>query len=155
MDLYRVDFYPRSPRGERLCDPASIVTVSRIFLSTLPARGATCPDLPLLDVVHPISIHAPREGSDVVVVDEVGLFGISIHAPREGSDVLAKVGEGHRIRISIHAPREGSDPPWQKTRPKRPKFLSTLPARGATYFCCLLDGAEAISIHAPREGSDT
>ena len=33
-------------------------------------------------------------------------------------------------------------------------FLSTLPARGATYmsFCCLLDGA--ISIHAPREGSD-
>ena len=22
------------------------------------------------------------------------------------------------------------------------------------YFCCLLDGAEAISIHAPREGSD-
>ena len=34
-----------------------------------------------------ISIHAPREGSDVIGDLELELFGISIHAPREGSDV--------------------------------------------------------------------
>ena len=79
---------------------------------------------------------------------------ISIHAPREGSD-----GPGPQFRpllspISIHAPREGSD--WPAGRvvtcptyfyPRSPRgerrvfttsfaapdrFLSTLPARGAT-----------------------
>ena len=35
-------FYPRSPRGERL-DGGSRETPSAVFLSTLPARGATHP----------------------------------------------------------------------------------------------------------------
>ena len=34
-------------------------------------------------------------------------------------------------------------------------FLSTLPARGATFFFKVRNGDIAISIHAPREGSDT
>ena len=34
------------------------------------------------------------------------------------------------------------------------KFLSTLPARGATSFFRPRCGNEDISIHAPREGSD-
>ena len=34
------------------------------------------------------------------------------------------------------------------------KFLSTLPARGATELLELLESCKAISIHAPREGSD-
>ena len=33
-------------------------------------------------------------------------------------------------------------------------FLSTLPARGATYMTSLYNAEVAISIHAPREGSD-
>ena len=33
-----------------------------------------------------ISIHAPREGSDLSHVSHVWDDGISIHAPREGSD---------------------------------------------------------------------
>ena len=56
------NFYPRSPRGERLstCEAS---TGSLIFLSTLPARGATyCPECRA--EVNRISIHAPREGSD-------------------------------------------------------------------------------------------
>ena len=57
-----------------------------IFLSTLPARGATS----FPDFVQPI-------------------FGISIHAPREGSDGLAGGGVAEIVVISIHAPREGSD----------------------------------------------
>ena len=58
------DFYPRSPRGER-----------PLFV------GAADQD-------QPISIHAPREGSD-------------------GDPLLNRDG----VDISIHAPREGSDPP--------------------------------------------
>ena len=34
------------------------------------------------------------------------------------------------------------------------KFLSTLPARGATKSLVEIGGIESISIHAPREGSD-
>ena len=36
-----------------------------------------------------ISIHAPRTGSDRVLVHHGGGFGISIHAPRTGSDDAA------------------------------------------------------------------
>ena len=38
----RADFYPRSPRGERPAPPGRLVLVRTVFLSTLPARGATC-----------------------------------------------------------------------------------------------------------------
>ena len=34
------------------------------------------------------------------------------------------------------------------------QFLSTLPARGATYTAFRVRGLRLISIHAPREGSD-
>ena len=57
-----------------------------------------------------ISIHAPREGGDVVTV--IGGAGavISIHAPREGGDARVQRALGHQRPISIHAPREGGDP---------------------------------------------
>ena len=55
-------FYPRSPRGER-----------RQLESRCPHMGA-------------ISIHAPREGSDVQHARQQITDDISIHAPREGSD---------------------------------------------------------------------
>ena len=77
------------------------------FLSTLPARGATRPVGALEHLVQ-ISIHAPREGSDGVLVLHWVPELISIHAPREGSDALE---HADRLAgcISIHAPREGSD----------------------------------------------
>ena len=59
----------------------------RLFLSTLPARGATLEAL-LFFLPLQISIHAPREGSDVSVCVLPKSFDISIHAPREGSDCL-------------------------------------------------------------------
>ena len=100
-----------------------------------------------------ISIHAPREGSDIQTLPRCGRsFGfqstlpargatiksswvfpmtvISIHAPREGSDGLSGIIRDSSL-ISIHAPREGSDISGEK---KRMRYL--------------------ISIHAPREGSD-
>ena len=106
------------------------MTGPRTFLSTLPARGAT------------ISTGAAAAN---------GI--ISIHAPREGSDICWR-----RCRfqpwISIHAPREGSDGGHLLPGNCLILFLSTLPARGATLdaYRALLD--RKISIHAPREGSD-
>ena len=106
-DTCAADFNPRSPRGERR---------PRFYH---PLRA------------HQISIHAPREGSDLVRVGCRGGDIISIHAPREGSDGLqagsigqsrnfnprSPRGERHidlnlrcdDLHISIHAPREGSD----------------------------------------------
>ena len=77
-------FYPRSPRGERpWAMPSASETIS-------------------------ISIHAPREGSDVNPGWVIISGPISIHAPREGSDEVLQ-GAGVHLDISIHAPREGSD----------------------------------------------
>ena len=81
---------------------------TRIFQSTLPARGATF----VVKVARPltgISIHAPREGSDACKVDTLKELCISIHAPREGSDLFQST-----IRLTCSL------------------FQSTLPARGAT-----------------------
>ena len=80
---------------------------------------------------------------------------ISIHAPRTGSDGRASPSAARYNTISIHAPRTGSDglPDAAKGR-KRPRFQSTLPARGATTDGDAQAPPRKISIHAPRTGSD-
>ena len=59
-------FNPRSPRGERLLYEADL-TIRWLFQSTLPARGATRPKTGHKPTTT-ISIHAPREGSDLILV---------------------------------------------------------------------------------------
>ena len=79
------DFYPRSPRGERLHSP------SRVF------KGIG------------ISIHAPREGSDRIVqkiTRQVQHF--YPRSPR-GERLILLLCAFQQQPISIHAPREGSD----------------------------------------------
>ena len=66
------------------------------------------------------------------MIDDVELE-ISIHAPREGSDFIGCAMDLIHL-ISIHAPREGSDRSSYQPGIKTGKFLSTLPARGATGF---------------------
>ena len=57
---------------------------------------------------------------------------ISIHAPREGSDIIVLICKDIWVNISIHAPREGSDK-MDAIKGAIPMiFLSTLPVRGAT-----------------------
>ena len=79
-----------------------------------------------------ISIHAPREGGDVIQAASAvrlpnfnprpprggrlglktvvaGSIGISIHAPREGGDFVTLITKCRHYVISIHAPREGGD----------------------------------------------
>ena len=147
------DFNPRPPRGGRRSASSGGAFV-QAFQSTPPARGATSgkPTLKIYDLV--ISIHAPREGGDVLQVAAVHLFKhfnprpprggrphvfrplpglpvISIHAPREGGDDYMEQGYSEKEAISIHAPREGGD------------------CGGFPDGCVL-----KISIHAPREGGD-
>ncbi len=168
------NFYPRSPRGERLAAFADAIR-GGVFLSTLPARGATASTRRESHRRY-ISIHAPREGSD----------GPKPTGPRSTTDFYPRSprGERHKFRgglkkwakISIHAPREGSDCSHlcnlyknHHFYPRSPRgerrastsgtsewleFLSTLPARGATSWPAWAAFPHRISIHAPREGSD-
>ena len=102
-----------------------------LFLSTLPARGATLIFFSVNVLGSVISIHAPREGSDRIERQTELYWGISIHAPREGSDDIY---DGDTVYVYL--------------------FLSTLPARGATPGSVFRPCWQPISIHAPREGSD-
>ena len=145
------------------------------FQSTPPARGAT-DDLDTAFAALKISIHAPREGGDVVVLSKMMRErSISIHAPREGGDGTPYIIHA-TIEISIHAPREGGDTViprnlpaghgFQSTPPARGAttqnasygafnlFQSTPPARGATHDLQARQQVVCISIHAPREGGD-
>ena len=132
-----------------------LVPIRTVFLSTLPVRGATI-SLQLRKISAMISIHAPREGSDArAAAHHAEACLISIHAPREGSDLGLFVRVDIHNRISIHAPREGSDWTTPSCRKCRPRFLSTLPVRGATHAVGKALLAGQISIHAPREGSDS
>ena len=123
-----------------------------VFLSTLPARGAT--ERAALRIYRQrISIHAPREGSDVPLPRPRRVRRISIHAPREGSDTGCPDRRACRADFYPRSPRgerplPGMLPYWQgnfyprSPRGERPlpvgeinvstQFLSTLPAGGAT-----------------------
>ena len=125
------NFYPRSPRGERRGVFLSACNYSR-FLSTLPARGATWGGRPPL-AGNIISIHAPREGSDIPGV---------INRPSRHKNFYPRSPRGERPVVD--------NSPVNLDR----LFLSTLPARGATLLRILPAVILAISIHAPREGSD-
>ena len=102
-----------------------------IFLSTLPARGATARP-------HLVNLRNPN---------------FYPRSPRGERLHRLQCRSPHGL-ISIHAPREGSDSCAASCAPPQNKFLSTLPARGATYYRRLEWMHVLISIHAPREGSD-
>ena len=174
--VFRKNFNPRSPHGERLS-----------------THTANSPDVT-------ISIHAPRTGSDEHLRRYIILCDISIHAPRTGSDDAiidyqsagftdfnprSPHGERHSLltglqsenEISIHAPRTGSDNQTFLLVNVTCRFQSTLPARGATWCLYSCKSCQSyfnprsphgerlratvivlvvilISIHAPRTGSD-
>ena len=155
-DVVHQHFYPRSPRGERLVESEQHAASYKRFLSTLPARGATRSSHwgPRSSM---ISIHAPREGSDRDPAELFeGQLRISIHAPREGSDRRRCRGAAGRRDFYPRSPRgerRAARGIWiylmgdfypRSPRGERPVhtldtglledlFLSTLPARGATF----------------------
>ena len=145
-------FNPHSPQGER--QSSSLLCV----------------------VLHYISIHAPRRGSDNIVrLQDVGKD-ISIHAPRMGSDFSGlhrqcrgqyfnpRSPQGERRSVDRNLPViidgfQSTLPAGGATRhiPAATgayAFQSTLPAGGATRSCRWGYPTFGISIHAPRRGSD-
>ena len=123
------------------------------FQSTLPARGAT-DALTCQNWAIPISIHAPRTGSDSRTIKKsCKNILISIHAPRMGSDYVDEK-TGQLATISIHAPRTGSDNASAHFHRGGWNFNPRSPhgerhPRDATHL-----HQHHISIHAPRTGSD-
>ena len=145
-------FYPRPPRGGRLCHvvPDTVVV---IFLSTPSARRATCIDARIAFCVQ-ISIHALREEGDrasgVHYNRQKDFYprpprGGRHHIP--GLDVLTNY-------ISIHALREEGDFFGWCDILVMHKFLSTPSARRATTWMQSTDPTKKISIHALREEGD-
>ena len=104
----RSDFNPRTPRGVRRSG-LTRWAISQVFQSTHPARGATV--LALLREGRPvlISIHAPREGCDLLLLTS-GPPAPHFN-PRTPRGVRPPPSGGGTVRrgISIHAPREGCD----------------------------------------------
>ena len=145
-------FYPRSPRGERRARHATDRRAA-LFLSTLPARGATSAviGVPLIvPYFYPRSPRGERLLAGHKIPPKTNFYPRSPRGERQGIDNGFR-GAGN---ISIHAPREGSDPPKVYHLPHPCRFLSTLPARGATIHPAGPAPDQEISIHAPREGSD-
>ena len=99
-------FYPRSPRGERLC--LGLVLAYHSYFYPRSPRGERR------------IVYAAQRRSE-----------ISTRAPREGSD-RARGGSALRRDISTRAPREGSDHLPTAASYDCPRFLPALPARGAT-----------------------
>ena len=123
-------FNPRSPCGERRSPTRTPLALS-LFQSTLPVWGATGPVGPV-SPFGPISIHAPRVGSDGTLVERGGRpMAFQSTLPVWGATCL----------------------PRSYTQGKS-KFQSTLPVWGATGRDTGSLGASPISIHAPRVGSD-
>ena len=109
VQVVRVDFYPRPPRGGRLSSWSSDLA-DIIFLSTPSARRAT-PQAVRGHGGHQISIHALREEGDDAIGERQDVKRlISIHALREeGDDAIGERQDVKRL-ISIHALREEGDP---------------------------------------------
>ena len=149
------NFYPRSPRGERRCSGRFDGQCLYYFYPRSP-RGERPYDLVTSAWEEGISIHAPREGSDLAWQLR-SLYTDIYFYPRSprGERLVIVSAWGRSFSISIHAPREGSDPPSARRPLPKTTFLSTLPARGATGQGWATRADINISIHAPREGSDT
>ena len=117
-------------------------------------RGATLSRAQLARQIA-ISIHAPREGSDrPELVQPLELQSISIHAPREGSDVPRGCCVSVSVKFLSTLPARGATVFTPLETQVLEVFLSTLPARGATVPSFRYKECVVISIHAPREGSD-
>jgi len=102
---------------------------------------------------QPISIHAPREGSDVpTVILYPDRKGFQSTLPVRGATGCAP-NWGYPSQISIHAPREGSDVIIMLFYAIPFGFQSTLPVRGATWVCVWLATSNRFQSTLPVRGA--
>ena len=169
------NFYPRSPRGERLDPPHPLPDAIAIsihapregsdgsanlsrsnnveFLSTLPARGATLSGRFIFgDFI--ISIHAPREGSDSrprkLQRIPPNFYPRSPRGERHRKDAACRV----VVQFLSTLPARGATPPGMVSARKKPDFYPRSPRGERLPLEIVRHLRGVISIHAPREGSD-
>ncbi len=106
--LLFTDFNPRPPSGERLWDIWRFYCFVE-FQSTPPERGATGYTGGYYPYQIPISIHAPRAGSDDFSLICMILPCIFQSTPPERGATFSRHILNILREISIHAPRAGSD----------------------------------------------
>ena len=121
-----VNFYPRSPCGERRPNPVSIVIAIIISIHALLAESD---NLRVVDGSKSsiISIHALLAESDVTVLGIQHKVGISIHALLAESDHSAPVPRRPDANISIHALLAESDNHGQQGPAKSADFYPRSP----------------------------
>ena len=123
-------FNSRTPGGVRLITQIYQLYVT-MFQFTPPGRGATC--CRSHQVCHGRFNSRTPGGVRRVYQHLISLSdGVSIHAPREGCDLVAKHKARGNKSVSIHAPREGCDYQVYLQETDDNPFQFTHPGRGAT-----------------------
>ena len=150
--IFKRDFNPRSPHGERL-SCAAFAVASSPFQSTLPARGATFLQLqyrraPLY--FNPRSPHGERHPNASRSQIMPNFNPRSPHGERQAY----RESPGFRHLFQSTLPARGATAFARVSCKDSAQFQSTLPARGATKPRVKALRFVRISIHAPRTGSD-
>ena len=123
-----------------------------LFQSTPPARGATAISL-LINQTIEISIHAPREGGDLLgIICQMIQLGFQSTPPARGATTVKAGLIWSRVFQSTPPARGATESRHESDDISL--FQSTPPARGATAISLLINQTIEISIHAPREGGD-
>ena len=123
------------------------------FQSTPPARGATLQTGVLSDGSRDFNPRPPRGERPVAQVNVGRLCGISIHAPREGSDLSRLCKRALPAYFNPRPPR-GERPVYWFFRSTMSNFNPRPPRGERRERGAPCSGGWNISIHAPREGSD-
>ena len=168
-------FNSRTPGGVRpFRDRRSYIFCK--FQFTHPGRGATDHLAYNLHGTH-VSIHAPREGCDFVLLllvrrgggfnsrtpggvrpasrlDSPIVHPFQFTHPGRGATEIYRSDSGDG-KVSIHAPREGCDWAVIATVVLLDSFNSRTPGGVRRLSPADRGGAQEVSIHAPREGCDT
>ena len=128
-------FNSRTPGGVRPSHSTSTTKTHRCFNSRTPG-GVRHETHTLQGGVILVSIHAPREGCDYLLLgDNDATVGVSIHAPREGCDVRYRL-PSLRLGSSFNSRTPGGVRHAEAHRQADAfrQFQFTHPGRGATFI---------------------
>ena len=174
LDAGGVNFNPRSPHGERHTGPHSTNKNAISFQSTLPARGATVQAYRDAPEYIQFQSTLPARGATFLLLRRRVCLPISIHAPRTGSDGLGVTGfllskdfnprsphgERRNFLTAISAATHFNPRSPHGERPRhlcqgrgRGNFNPRSP-HGERRRAVGIPDLVQISIHAPRTGSD-
>ncbi len=93
------------------------------------------------------------KGATVSTFATATVIMVSIHAPNEGSDFVLLV-DHSAGRFQSTLPMKGATSYSRSQAYEQAMFQSTLPMKGATHDTWLGRTGGEVSIHAPNEGSD-